>query len=199
MLLLKRRVGESIMIGGTIRVSVVEVRGGSVRLAIDAPGDLAVFRAELLDRLSEENARALAPPRAQGERDMQDSVITFPEGIPGMGDHQAFVLFDLDGPHRALVARDDPTLCLLLIDPISVYPDYPVDDAVSAYPFETEELAIASVLTRSLDESPPTVNLAAPIVIGLETKKAAQVILTDPRLSLRAPLVPRAEPEVRAP
>ena len=37
MLLLKRRVGESIVIGGSIRVNVVEIRGGSVRIAAERP------------------------------------------------------------------------------------------------------------------------------------------------------------------
>jgi len=198
MLLLKRRVGESIVIGGSIRVSVVEVRGGSVRLAIDAPGELAVYRAELLEKLGEENARALTP-EVQGERDMADPVITFPQGIPGMGSHTVFQLFDLDAGHRALVARDDPTLCLLIVDPLLVDPNYPVERAFSRYPFEREELAVAVVLTRSLDDSPPTVNMAAPIVIGVSSRKAAQIFLEDEHLSLRTPLVPPPQAEAHAP
>lgn len=56
MLVLSRKVGESIEIGGGIRVTVTEVRGGRVRLSIQAPPEIRVFRKELLDAASEANA-----------------------------------------------------------------------------------------------------------------------------------------------
>ena len=190
MLLLKRRVGESIVIGDSIRVSVVEVRGGSVRIAIDAPSEFAVYRAELLEKLGEENARALGSPHVRDRRESRrpmDTAITFPQGILGMGDNKAFVLYDLDDDHRALVARDEPALSLLLVDPLRVDPNYPIERAFARYPFESEELAIAAVVTRPIDGSMPTVNLAAPVVFGIESRRAVQVLLDDDRLSLRAP------------
>ena len=49
---------------------------------------------------------------------------------------------------------------------------------------------MAAVVTRPADGSTPTVNLAAPLLIGMSSRKAVQVILDDGRLSLRAPLVP---------
>lgn len=201
MLLLKRRVGESIVIGDSIRVSVVEVRGGSVRIAIDAPSEFAVYRAELLEKLGEENARALGShvrERRESRRPM-DTAITFPQGILGMGDNKAFVLYDLDDDHRALVARDEPALSLLLIDPLRVDPNYPIERAFARYPFENEELAIAAVVTRPMDGSTPTVNLAAPVVFGIESRRAVQVILDDDRLSLRAPFYQDDKVEVIAP
>ena len=48
MLLLSRRVGESIMIGDEITLTVVSVKGSRVRLAFHAPRDLAIHRSELL-------------------------------------------------------------------------------------------------------------------------------------------------------
>jgi len=198
MLLLKRRVGESIVIGGSIRVSVVEVRGGSVRIAIDAPGDTSVYRAELLDKLGEENARAMTSHvRTSRRPPMNDATINFPEGILGMGGNTAFVMYDLDDNHRALVARDEPTLSLLIVDPLRVDPNYPIERAFARYPYEPEELAIAAVVTRPADGSMPTVNLAAPMVIGVESHRAVQVLLDDDRLPLRAPLY-RTEAEARA-
>jgi carbon storage regulator len=187
MLLLKRRVGESIVIGGAIRVSVVEVRGGSVRIAIDAPSEFAVYRAELLEKLGEENARAVGSHVRMSRRPM-DTAINFPQGILGMGDNTAFVMYDLDDDYRALVSRDEPSLSLLLVDPLRVDPNYPIERAFARYPFESEELAIAAVVTRPIDGSMPTVNLAAPVVFGVESRKAVQVLLDDERLSLRAPL-----------
>lgn len=47
MLVLSRKVGESIEIAGGIRVTVTEVRGGRVRLSIDAPPEIRVLRKEI--------------------------------------------------------------------------------------------------------------------------------------------------------
>ena len=47
MLVLTREVDQSIIIGGKIRVMVVEVRNGKVRLGFDAPDDVEVWREEI--------------------------------------------------------------------------------------------------------------------------------------------------------
>ena len=49
MLILQRRTGESLVIGEDIRVSVVSIEGGRVRLAISAPPEVSILRSELLD------------------------------------------------------------------------------------------------------------------------------------------------------
>lgn len=49
MLVLSRKIGESIQIAGDIRVTVTEVRGGRVRLSIDAPDSIRVMRKEIVD------------------------------------------------------------------------------------------------------------------------------------------------------
>ena len=49
MLVLSRKIGESIQIAGGIRVTVTEVRGGRVRLSIEAPCDVRVLRKEIAD------------------------------------------------------------------------------------------------------------------------------------------------------
>ncbi|HQZ63525.1 MAG TPA: carbon storage regulator [Planctomycetaceae bacterium] len=49
MLVLSRKIGESIHIAGGIRVTVTEIRGGRVRLSIDAPADVRVLRKEIAD------------------------------------------------------------------------------------------------------------------------------------------------------
>jgi carbon storage regulator len=195
MLLLRRRVGETIVIGDSIRITVSEVRGGAVRIAIDAPAATPVHRAELLESLHGENERALRrsnslPPRSHRPAESDPVIITFPRGVAGLGAHTDFVLYDVDEASRMLVAKDDSTLRLLVTDPTCVDPEYPVARAVSRYPFGDEELAVAAVVTRPADGSPATVNLAAPLVIGMSSRKAVQVILDDERLPLRAPLVP---------
>jgi flagellar assembly factor FliW len=57
-LILTRKVGESIIIGNNIRVAVLEVRGRQIRLGIDAPPDVVVLREEIAQRLAHENLRA---------------------------------------------------------------------------------------------------------------------------------------------
>lgn len=68
MLVLSRKVGERILIGENIAITVVRIGQGGVRIGIDAPGDLTVVREELADGASlatsgEENARKKPLPR----------------------------------------------------------------------------------------------------------------------------------------
>ena len=53
MLVLTRLEGQVITIGDNIRITIVEVRGDKVRVGIDAPRDVAVLRAELLEQTPE--------------------------------------------------------------------------------------------------------------------------------------------------
>ena len=48
MLVLTRKLGEAILIADGIRVEVLEIKGGRVRLGITAPRDVAVHRAEVI-------------------------------------------------------------------------------------------------------------------------------------------------------
>lgn len=58
MLILTRKVGESIIIDENIRVVVLEVRGRQIRLGIEAPSDIVVLREEIAQRLVDENLLA---------------------------------------------------------------------------------------------------------------------------------------------
>ncbi len=62
MLVLSRKVGERILIGDKISVTVVRVAGGGVRLGIEAPDELPVIREELQGQL--DAADALHVPKA---------------------------------------------------------------------------------------------------------------------------------------
>jgi carbon storage regulator len=50
MLVLSRKINEKIVIDGGIVVTVVKIEGGQVRLGIDAPGHIKVFRQEILGK-----------------------------------------------------------------------------------------------------------------------------------------------------
>jgi len=58
MLILTRKIGESILVGDHIRVVILEVRGKQIRLGIEAPSEIVVLREEIAQRLSNENLRA---------------------------------------------------------------------------------------------------------------------------------------------
>lgn len=58
MLVLSRRVGESLVIGDDITVTVIEVRGDSVRLGVDAPRHVQVHRAEVVAAVRAQNEAA---------------------------------------------------------------------------------------------------------------------------------------------
>ena len=54
MLILTRRVGETLMIGDEITVTVLGVKGNQVRIGVNAPKDVAVHREEIFERIKQE-------------------------------------------------------------------------------------------------------------------------------------------------
>jgi carbon storage regulator len=63
MLVLTRKVDESITVGTNITVTVLEIRGGQVRLGIDAPKQMPVHRTEVFRSIVNENIEAAKTPR----------------------------------------------------------------------------------------------------------------------------------------
>jgi carbon storage regulator len=66
MLVLTRKPGEKIHIGSGITITEVEVKGNKIRLGIDAPEDVPIFRAELNDLL----ARIGTEPKESASREL---------------------------------------------------------------------------------------------------------------------------------
>lgn len=58
MLILARKTGDAIAIGDAITIRVLEIKGGQVKIGVEAPADVAVHRQEVYQRIVEENKRA---------------------------------------------------------------------------------------------------------------------------------------------
>ena len=61
MLILTRRVGESLMIGDEISVTVLGIRGNQVRIGVNAPKDVSVHREEIYERIQQEKSGGSQP------------------------------------------------------------------------------------------------------------------------------------------
>ena len=58
MLVLTRKPGQQIMIGDSIVLNLVEVQGDNVRIAIEAPREIKIYRGEIYKAIKEENQKA---------------------------------------------------------------------------------------------------------------------------------------------
>jgi carbon storage regulator len=78
MLILARKINESIMIGDQVEISVVDIKGDQVKLGISAPRQVKVFRREVYQLIQQENLQAA---RAK------PGVLPTLPGLEGMGRH----------------------------------------------------------------------------------------------------------------
>lgn len=60
MLALTRKIGERIVIGDNIILTIVDIKGDNIRLSIDAPKEVKIYRGEIYDAIVAENKLAIA-------------------------------------------------------------------------------------------------------------------------------------------
>lgn len=128
----------------------------------------------------------------------EDSVITFPEGIPGFPSERDFILLQLgleETPFWWLQSVSDEQLCFLTIEPNRVFPDYdfrvPNEQLRQLQLGEEpslEALAIVNVPDGELRRA--TVNLRAPVLVNPSARLGVQVILDREQYAIRQQLFP---------
>ena len=112
----------------------------------------------------------------------EDSVISFPDGVPGLGDCRRFVLLRPDdlGPIVLLQSVEDEMVSLPLIPAAVVHAEYKLHletedrDALEAE--ESDELAPLAVVILPGEGGVAACNLYAPIVVNFRSRKGRQIL-----------------------
>ena len=125
--------------------------------------------------------------RIFGEVTIDDSkMIKFPNGIVGFPDLTDFALIhDAEQGDQAgirwLQSVQEPTFAMPVVDPLIAKEDYNplVDDNLLKVIGEGENILVLVTITVPSDLSKMSVNLKAPLVVNVETRKAVQVVLED--------------------
>lgn len=115
-----------------------------------------------------------------------DKMIHFPNGIVGFPELQDFALIhDAEqgdqGGIRWMQSVQEPNFAMPVVDPLVAKEDYnpTVEDDLLKIIGECEDPLVLVTITVPSDLTKMSVNLKAPLIINVDTKKAAQVILED--------------------
>ena len=124
----------------------------------------------------------------------EDTVLTFPEGVPGFERHRHFALIQDPklAPFAWLQSLNDPLVGFLVIEAGLLVRDYEFDIADPDVELlelnDASEATVLSILVVPEDVRAMTANLQAPLIMNPQKRIAKQVILTDERFPLRYPV-----------
>ncbi len=123
----------------------------------------------------------------------------FPRGIPGLELYRRFLIEPVPGNRlfAMLIASEDPSIGMILVDPLPFFPRYSVDlqrnDRRDLMLKKEQDLVVFTTVT--VDEKQLYTNLAAPIMINVAQKRGKQLIVPYRCDDMRVPLDTVAGPE----
>lgn len=132
-------------------------------------------------------------------------VIVFPWGLPGFPDLHQWLILSLESQpaYVWLQSLDDPKVALPAADPWMVFEGY--DPKLPSYAFvaleisEAADFTLLCVVVVKPGAEEMTMNLMAPIVVNLRTRRARQVVLDGSAYSVKEPIPRKAAPEAAQP
>lgn len=165
----------------------------TLELADAAPLSEALNRATDSDGLTPVTGIGHDVPVTDAAEDTLPS-LEFVGPVAGFPSLRRFVLVELEetGMLCSLRSLDDPDVRFLVLPPAPFFPDYApeiADDWADQLELTSaEDALLLLVVTPGASAADATVNLLAPLVVNVRTRRAAQVLLDDDSLSLRASL-----------
>ena len=126
-----------------------------------------------------------------GEIEIQeDSILSFPFGIPGFPSLKRFVVIDYKDPIKWLHSVEDPDVAFIVTVPFVLFPEYSftIKDDVEEFLGIKESSDVVIFAILSVSDNNLMANLKAPLVVNISNKKAVQILLEDDRYSFRVPL-----------
>lgn len=131
----------------------------------------------------------------------KDEIIVVPDGLPGFTDYKEYVLLILaeDSPFMIFQSIEEPNLAFITIDPWRIIPDYEfeiskqVENSLKINNKEEVLVLVIGTIRKKLQDM--TVNLAAPLVININSCLGKQVILEDDNFPLRQPVFQDNKPD----
>lgn len=130
-----------------------------------------------------------------------DSVISFPNGLPGFPAEKRFALLqqDADNPFAFLQSIVTPQLTFVIVEPFAFFKDYNFklpDDFVQELKLsDNNPPRIYNIVTIRTDFENATANLLAPIIVNWHAKTAQQFILEKTEYTTRHKLFPDGLPK----
>ncbi|HLS06696.1 MAG TPA: flagellar assembly protein FliW [Bacillota bacterium] len=124
-------------------------------------------------------------------------IVTFANGLPGFKNEKQFILLPIPeaAPEsfQTLQSIQTPELAFVVTNPYQIYHDYefrldqPTIDQLAIT--SEQDLFILTIVTLTSPFEQSTINLKAPIIINVKTKRGKQYILNDDTYPTKAPLV----------
>ena len=125
---------------------------------------------------------------------LEEKIVTFPDGLPGLPEYERFVLVEVvaEGVFQRLQSIDDPDVAMYVCVPWLFFPDYAPELSTT----EQEDLSIERPedalvfcpVTLDPDAHRVYVNLLGPFVVNAATRRGRQLVLAGSDYPTRAPI-----------